>query len=348
MCKRIGMVWKNKEAESEIEVVQPRVLNYSPLSLTCSNTKTPTTPTTSEYPTLILFGNQTNFDYNDLLYKLKAILRGPIKTIRWLPGQYFTTLQSLCYGLREFEKAAHPFKANEIVRSNILNYTLFLEYQNNACIAFAHALLYSREFNQMSLTDRALLFNHSWPFFSAIEKIFHSLQTFGYDSPEVLIFSDNKHAANEEFARVICDQMDEKRSLHIFELFRPSNEHMLNCLYKPMKALKLDLIEFTYIIGQVLWSEEIAGFSQEGMKLARNIIISLNNDIHGYYCFNKNLSNYSYRLSQIVKLINQVHAQMSIKSEVMTAGRIFDLFDAGQFYSEKLDLNNPGLIYLMK
>uniref|UniRef100_A0AC35TG19 NR LBD domain-containing protein n=1 Tax=Rhabditophanes sp. KR3021 TaxID=114890 RepID=A0AC35TG19_9BILA len=288
-------------------------------------------------------------EYKNQLVKIKNILQGPERIIQNVPGQYFTPLQTICYGMNEFEKIAHPFNKTEILISNNLSLKKFAAYQEMSSYVLADALMYSKEFCQLSKRDKGLLFNNLYPIFTVLEKIYFSIRTFGHQDSRTLILFDNAQAHDENFGRVGEPEFSAEVSNSVYKLFAPANQIMLNSLYFNLKKLNLELPEFTYLICQILWSvDDIIGLSDHAKSLGKNVLISLNNDLHGYYCFNKNSQNYAYALSEIMKFISRVLSYNASKKEILIAGRIFELFDPINLYHEKIELDNPDLELLTK
>uniref|UniRef100_A0AC35UAF8 NR LBD domain-containing protein n=1 Tax=Rhabditophanes sp. KR3021 TaxID=114890 RepID=A0AC35UAF8_9BILA len=292
--------------------------------------------------------NKLGFNTECQFYKLKQILHGPRRVIPKCPGQFYTPLQTISFALNLFFDKMKKPPHHAIVMTNDLNFKKLVIYFEKSCLTVAECLMHCNEFCELSKSDRALLFNHFWPFFLVIERIYFSIATFGAEDPRTLIFYDDYQVCGDQFGKFSNPEMTMEKRNQLFELFNPANKYLLNLIYLPMKELKLtNLTEFSYMVGHYLWSlDDIIGVSNEAKALARSVMLSLNNDIHHYYTFTLKETNYAHRISMLMKLNARTNTYCRQKKEIRITSQFFDIFDGSKLYDEKLCIDNPTLIYL--
>uniref|UniRef100_A0AC35TV18 NR LBD domain-containing protein n=1 Tax=Rhabditophanes sp. KR3021 TaxID=114890 RepID=A0AC35TV18_9BILA len=364
-CKFLGMQWKRNSVASAVNELITSTPSESNSNCSQQMLGTPdyllnnivTTYKTDEGKDIVILEIPTNSQrtYKKIIcesdahfIKLKEILRSSQKKIPTHLPQDFAILQDMCYGINEFEQRLHYLKANEIIISNKLAIRNLPSYIDKATLNTAYFMLYSTEFCQLNNRDRAIVFNSFWSLLMSIERIYFSIKKFGSKSKESYILFDNKQAHDENFGTVVDSTITEEEANQIFDIFMPANKIMFENIYIPMKRLDVDLYEFGFMLAQMMWSlDDCTGLSEDAKRIGDAALISVSNDLHSYYTINKNENNYSYRLSEIMKICSHVHNYNRAKSEVAIAGRVFELFEKSQLYDEKMELKDPRMIFLM-
>uniref|UniRef100_A0AC35UC42 NR LBD domain-containing protein n=1 Tax=Rhabditophanes sp. KR3021 TaxID=114890 RepID=A0AC35UC42_9BILA len=293
-------------------------------------------------------GMHIHYDKSHLLTKIKNIIRGPYKPIPNVSNP--PILQSLAYGLSELLAELNRTRKEEVVITKTLDFKKYVIFHEKSAILLAKALTHSIDYCQHSDRDRALLFNSVWPVFFNFERIWSSIFVFGSQNRNIIFFDDTQ-AFDEQFASLSEQDLPAESVKEMFQLFGSCNEFLLKSLYLPLKELVVeeDPIEFAYLIYQFMYGiNELEELSPSGREIQKKVMKCISNELHNHYTFTKNLDNYSYRLSEIMKTGSRALTYVRMKSEVILAARIFRLMDSTSLYFEKMDLSHPGLIYLMQ
>uniref|UniRef100_A0AC35TVS5 NR LBD domain-containing protein n=1 Tax=Rhabditophanes sp. KR3021 TaxID=114890 RepID=A0AC35TVS5_9BILA len=288
------------------------------------------------------------FKFRELLNKLKYVLNGPQQIIVIPNIHYLTSLQCICWGLTEYENKMYPYKKDQILIHDEFTLEEYSMFRRKVFVEFGRGLMYSRDFCKLENRDRVLLFNNLVNVFGKLAIAFFSLRVFGHEDPCNLTLILNTQAGGGTSFRMVGEVYSEPTIATISNLFKKSSDVFMDQIYLPMKKIpNFEMIEFSFLIGQYLWSTDcIDGLSAEAIILSKKVLTSLNNDIHNYYS-NLNLTNYVLRLTEIIKLTTGVMKHTAVISDIITQARVFEMFEVGEFYFEKMKIDNPHLIYLM-
>uniref|UniRef100_A0AC35TUL1 Nuclear receptor n=1 Tax=Rhabditophanes sp. KR3021 TaxID=114890 RepID=A0AC35TUL1_9BILA len=287
------------------------------------------------------------FDLHKQLLRISSILRDNSnkRILKNQSGNQLIGLDAMSYALRDFERRIHTYSIEQIEVTDFLNIKELVLYGEKCTSALAKALLCT-EFVQLNLKDRSLLYNNLWPSFTVLERIFYSIKVYGPTYKDVRMFFDEKHVHGETFEVGVESIFSESDSRGLYNLFERTNGYLIQSVYNSMKAINLNQIEFSFMISQVLWSaDEVEELSDEGRIFSIKVIKSINDELHAYYSMQRNLENYSFRLSEIMKLISRVQSYIAKKKEVIMASNIFVHFDTSCYYDQKLSGDNLKLLY---
>uniref|UniRef100_A0AC35TGM3 Nuclear receptor domain-containing protein n=1 Tax=Rhabditophanes sp. KR3021 TaxID=114890 RepID=A0AC35TGM3_9BILA len=294
--------------------------------LSPSQTMVSTTPegqTSIDYKAL-----QTNF--TKTVNEIKAIIAGPyINVILYNPNFNPTCLQRMTICLQQYfpkwgMKAKEEFIVNEPVA-----FKDFVKFRKKGFTMYAELLMSIPEFAGLGYDEKILIFRIFWPRFGHLCSVQHALQIFGSEGSNCMFLVNEDQAFsieannNEYPSNFFADLGEDKNSI-----MKPSFSFFINNLYRPLKKLKLDQIEFSFLILQVLWSHKKRdGLSENTIFVMEKILQLASTELHNYYVYEKGLDNYSWRLVEITKLLAESTQYAIMMREVMLMIKIFGLFD---------------------
>uniref|UniRef100_A0AC35UAD6 Nuclear receptor domain-containing protein n=1 Tax=Rhabditophanes sp. KR3021 TaxID=114890 RepID=A0AC35UAD6_9BILA len=151
------------------------------------------------------------------------------------------------------------------------------------------------------------------------------IKTFGADRDDCIFIVD------KDLAFVINPESYETENLfsdispEITNLMRPVYHFFTVNVYKVVRNLKLDLVEFSYILLQILWSSKKKSELSESTKfLAERMLKIASSELHNIYVMGQK-ENYAYHLVELTKVLASAHEAALMLQENALLAKIFNL-----------------------
>uniref|UniRef100_A0AC35TXL4 Nuclear receptor domain-containing protein n=1 Tax=Rhabditophanes sp. KR3021 TaxID=114890 RepID=A0AC35TXL4_9BILA len=161
-----------------------------------------------------------------------------------------------------------------------------------------------------------------------------ALQTFGYDDENCIFVVKNDQVLeigpdNRYPDELFTDDPFERR-----KIMRSGFETFITELYKPIKKLKLDRIELSFLIIQILWSHKKRDdLSENTFSMMEKILKVASTELQHYYIYEKKTDNYSWRLVEITKLIAKSTEAATLLSDNFLKAKILGQFGPNKWSS---------------
>uniref|UniRef100_A0AC35TYU4 Nuclear receptor domain-containing protein n=1 Tax=Rhabditophanes sp. KR3021 TaxID=114890 RepID=A0AC35TYU4_9BILA len=266
---------------------------------------------------------------NRAINAVKSTFAGHLLSLNiYNPTFTLTCLQRMTICLQEYFPKWGMKPKEEIIINEPIKFGDFVTFKQKGFLMQSQLLMSLPEFSGLCYEEKILVFRIFWPRFSHISNVELALQVFGNDNPDCMFI------IKEDIAFRIAE--DNVYPTHFFEdvpdaknkFMKPSFEFFINNLFRPIKKLKLEKIEFSFLVLQMLWSHKKRdGLSENTIYLMEKIIQLASTELHNYYVYEKGLDNYSWRLVEITKLLAESTQHAIMMRETFLMAEIFGLFE---------------------
>uniref|UniRef100_A0A914CIL4 NR LBD domain-containing protein n=1 Tax=Acrobeloides nanus TaxID=290746 RepID=A0A914CIL4_9BILA len=206
-------------------------------------------------------------------------------------------LQQLSYGFSIALKSFQPKGPVEV----ITEFDLFLHAKDyeKYMLELAKSLMYCKQFAELTLTDKLILFKYIRPIIYNIERAYTSAVYFGTNMDDLRMLLDDTTAIDflNNFRLKAFKIEDITEAWPFWEKIK---EKLVKYIMKPMKFLQLTQYEIAYLLAHTLWNvQDIPGLSSDAIRLADDLSQQIANDVHEYYTYGMRLPNYANSHSSI-------------------------------------------------
>jgi len=274
---------------------------------------------------------------NPLVEEVKNILNQPFPPPMYnLPsGVYMTPLQQLQYAFSRFLEIVRPNDLTKVEVLEVADKVKNFKFQETYVLKFAELVMCCESFANLEFNDKWLLFRHFWCPFYTMERLYSSLEIFGYESNTFLI--DMNFAANLDTQWYISSIGPEKTSE--YNNFCKS----LKCKWMegfaiPFKSLGITRFEVAYILMQMMMSVHLVnGISENAKKVGERILEQVSSELHNFYVYDMQMLNYASRHAQIMRLITTAEHHTHQYKDYMIMARIFNIFENDLYISDLVE-----------
>uniref|UniRef100_A0A914BUM4 NR LBD domain-containing protein n=1 Tax=Acrobeloides nanus TaxID=290746 RepID=A0A914BUM4_9BILA len=215
-----------------------------------------------------------------------------------------------------------------VIVSNVFDKNSYADFQGKFMIELANMLMQCKEFAELSLNDKLLLYQHTKAIFSNIERQYSSIQYFGDSMEDYRVLHDDTRAFDYGLETVETNDTDNEKFVKALPLFIKIRDKFISLITKPMKALKITQFEMVYILFQILWTvESNSELSMEAIKVAEKVSDKIADEIHTYYKCELRVHNYAPRLLKLHQLIDGSKAVESTKAETFIISQVYNIYD---------------------
>uniref|UniRef100_A0AC35TN53 Nuclear receptor domain-containing protein n=1 Tax=Rhabditophanes sp. KR3021 TaxID=114890 RepID=A0AC35TN53_9BILA len=324
-CKKAGMTLKLTTIKSEREESK---LNEVP------------SPIINDFPSTVkdsisIVKNKVFYDLNLTIGNINDIFRRGLYGKTHINGINLTCMQITTQALIYFNTATHLSKRSEITIENKLDFRYYIGYWEKQLIATSELLMHLPHFYELEFSEKWQYLKMFWPLFLTLHRIHSSLEVFGYDSDEIFLLIDNKTAHRIEAVELIDADITKEASKKISEMFMPILKFNIKFIYEPLKALKLDLTEMSFLVLQLLCSKKSASNVRKEVNEIHEKVLKIScNELQNYLVFKTKQDNYVYRITEMAKLIAEIKSSSEREKELFVLLRVFNVFDCSIFDSE--------------
>uniref|UniRef100_A0A914DBB2 NR LBD domain-containing protein n=1 Tax=Acrobeloides nanus TaxID=290746 RepID=A0A914DBB2_9BILA len=233
-------------------------------------------------------------------------------------------LQQLSYGFSIALKSFEPKGPVEL----IAEFDLFIHVKGyeKFMVKLAKSLMYCKQFAELTLADKLILYKYIRPIIYNIERAYTSVVYFGTNMDDLRMLLDDTTAI-DYFKTFRLKAFKIEDLIEAWPFWAKIKEKIVKYIIKPMKFLQLSQYEIAYLLAHTLWNvQDIPGLSSDAIRLADDLSQQIANDLHEYYTYEMRLPNYANRLIKMTKLIDCSKEIENDKQEISVMSKIFDIF----------------------
>uniref|UniRef100_A0AC35UFP3 Nuclear receptor domain-containing protein n=1 Tax=Rhabditophanes sp. KR3021 TaxID=114890 RepID=A0AC35UFP3_9BILA len=343
-CTKAGMILKIKKEDCKE--------NESKKDVSLMKNINPTIPSTSssEYSynenssddQFYLKETQLYIKHHKVVEIITAIISGPpLLTLNSIFNPIYspTCLQRMAICLQQFFDKWEIKPKEEIKINTPISFVDFIEFRTQSFKFHAEILMSLSEFNRLCHHEKTLIYRKFWPRFDEFSNVMLALQIFGYEGETCMIIVQNDQALEIGSDNKFPDKFFTEDPFERRTIMRHDFEFYMTELYRPFKKLKLDQIELSYLVTQILWSHKRRDdLSESTFCFMDSILKSAASELQNYYIYEKQIDNYSWRLVEITKYL-----AVLTQSATSIIDNIIKAKIMGQFGSYKWFPNNTVL-----
>uniref|UniRef100_A0A914DT64 NR LBD domain-containing protein n=1 Tax=Acrobeloides nanus TaxID=290746 RepID=A0A914DT64_9BILA len=273
---------------------------------------------------------------NPLVEEVKNILNQPFPPPMYnLPkGVYMTPLQQIQYAFSRFLEIVRP-SVDKIEVLEVADKVRSIKFQEEYVLKFAELVMCCEPFANLPFEDKWLLFRHFWCAFYTMERLYSSLEVLGYDANTFLM--DMQFAVNIETQWYISTISPEK-SVEYSNLCGALKCKWVEAFAIPFKSIGISRFEMSYILMQMMWSVHLVnGISDATKSVGDKLLEHISNELHSFYLYDMQLTNYASRHAQIMRLISTAEHHTHMYKDYMIMARIFNIFEHELYISELVE-----------
>uniref|UniRef100_A0AC35UG29 NR LBD domain-containing protein n=1 Tax=Rhabditophanes sp. KR3021 TaxID=114890 RepID=A0AC35UG29_9BILA len=204
-----------------------------------------------------------------------------------------------------------------------------MQFRKKAFIQNTDILMFFSDFAKLECGEKMFLFRHFWPQFSTFANAIVSMQVFArYPDKFYYIVSENKAI---DTCSDVCTNLSYLQGYapEAIELLKKPLAFLIDKIFNPIKQLNLDRTECAYITLQILWSQKKKpGLSAATEEMMDRLLREINTEMHHYYVYEKKISDYVFRMSEMMKLIMVCFKHCQNLRETVMAAKTFNLFES--------------------
>uniref|UniRef100_A0AC35U3Z2 Nuclear receptor domain-containing protein n=1 Tax=Rhabditophanes sp. KR3021 TaxID=114890 RepID=A0AC35U3Z2_9BILA len=255
---------------------------------------------------ILLKETQLFLKHKSILEDVETILSGSLiaRNNIFDPIYNPTCLQRMAICLQQYFSKWGMKSREEMKINKPISYMDFIEFRMQTFRMQAEMLMSLPEFRGLCRSERTLLYRIFWPRFDAFINIELALQTFGYDDENCMFVVKNDEALEIGPDNKYPDELFTDDPFDRRKIMRSGFELFMTELYKPIKKLKLDQVELSYLVTQILWSHKSRDhLSENTLYMREKILKSASSELQNHYIYQKQIDNYSWRLVEITKIL---------------------------------------------
>uniref|UniRef100_A0A914DBC0 NR LBD domain-containing protein n=1 Tax=Acrobeloides nanus TaxID=290746 RepID=A0A914DBC0_9BILA len=233
-------------------------------------------------------------------------------------------LQQLSYGFSIALKSFEPKGPVELITE--FDLFLYLKGYEKYAVELAKSLMYCKQFAELTLSDKLILFKYIRPIIYNIERHYTSIVYFGTNMDDLRMLLDDTTAI-DVLTTIRLKAFKIEDLTETLRFWAKINEKLVKYIIKPMKFLQLSQYEMAYLLAHTLWNvQDISGLSSDAIRVADDLSQQIANDLHEYYTYEMRLPNYANRLIKMTKLIDCSKEIENDKHEISVMSKIFETF----------------------
>uniref|UniRef100_A0A0N4Z4T2 NR LBD domain-containing protein n=1 Tax=Parastrongyloides trichosuri TaxID=131310 RepID=A0A0N4Z4T2_PARTI len=243
--------------------------------------------------------------------------------------KYGTCLQTIMDGIDNLNNDLGFNKPNSISIMKKIELRKYIEHCQKFIVSSPNILMNLEEFSSLSKNDKGIIFSlfRGNAFILLIAD--YTLKLYDpFSTPKPLLIIDSSTMFNVDDIEFIEPDISQKASNEAYNLYKPSLIFACEHVLKPMKILNFEKIEIAYMILQIIFSNVVLEkTSKECRRVADCLLKIANNELHNYYIFNKKITNYAYRLSEMTKLLYTIKEYCEREKEVVLLAKWLNILD---------------------
>ncbi|KAK6009285.1 Ligand-binding domain of nuclear hormone receptor [Ostertagia ostertagi] len=202
--------------------------------------------------------------------------------------------------------------------------------------AIAEWLMHCREFAQLPLEQKVVMFKTSWMMWRRFERITMSAELFGWKALHEKMYSlTDQVAIKLDSVNFDVSMLTDYDPDYIYRMLQPFSGRLLDEVTRSCLEISLYPIEIVYVLCSLAWHVEGKPVSRETQSVAETYREQISDELHNYYTHVTKTPNYAGRLIKIMSLVHCIENIHYEKSKVMELAKIFDVF--------KIELSEKGL-----
>uniref|UniRef100_A0AAF5DEV7 Nuclear receptor domain-containing protein n=1 Tax=Strongyloides stercoralis TaxID=6248 RepID=A0AAF5DEV7_STRER len=309
-CKAVGMTIKKYNNDNKEEIDLNKIQCNSNVIISDSDTSCSSSSKiiVERYK---IIQNQLIFDIQETKNLIKNIFEGKIYGTPSMDGFQLTCLQKVIQGIEYLKRKLNVGSREEISILLKIEFRQYLRFWEKFIICAAEMLMHIPEF--------VLLPND--------KKVHYSILLSSINNEEILIIDEkNAHPINN--FKLVIFEMTDTIAKKFDDMTKPFTQFLDIHLLQPMKFLKLENIEIAYLIIQMLFSHVNNEKLYSEFQSDFDKIIRISNDeLHNYYYYNKKITNYAYRITEMTKLLSMLKEYSVREREIILATKWLNIFD---------------------
>uniref|UniRef100_A0A914DAL5 NR LBD domain-containing protein n=1 Tax=Acrobeloides nanus TaxID=290746 RepID=A0A914DAL5_9BILA len=232
----------------------------------------------------------TKIDVQPLEQVIKNILAQPTATPINSEAR-LNCLQQLSYGFSIALKSFQPKGPVELVTE--IDVFRHVKSYDKYMLELAKSLMYCKQFAELTLSDKLILFKYIRPIIYHIERAYTSAVYFGTNMDDLRMLLDDTTAF--DFLKTFRLKAFKIEDLtEVLPFWEKMKEKVVKYIIKPMKFLQLSQYEIAYLLAHTLWNvQDIPGLSSDALRLADDLSQQIANDLHEYYTYGMRLPKYA-------------------------------------------------------
>uniref|UniRef100_A0A0N4Z4T3 Nuclear receptor domain-containing protein n=1 Tax=Parastrongyloides trichosuri TaxID=131310 RepID=A0A0N4Z4T3_PARTI len=244
-------------------------------------------------------------------------------------NKYETCLQKLIRGIDKLVNDLGYNNQDNVVLMKRVEIRKYIEHCQSFLLSSPNLLMNLEEFSLLSNNDKGIIFGFFWGnAFSLLNGEYVAKLYDPTSRSEPLLLIDSSILFNINDVEFVEPDVSQQASNEAYDLYKPTLLYCYEYILKPIKIFNFEKIEIAYMILQMIFSNTaLESTSSECKRIAECILQVANNELHNYYIYNKKITNYAYRLSEMTKLLYTIKEYCDRWKEVAFLAKWLDIVD---------------------
>uniref|UniRef100_A0A0N4ZI52 Nuclear receptor n=1 Tax=Parastrongyloides trichosuri TaxID=131310 RepID=A0A0N4ZI52_PARTI len=340
-CKNVGMAIKGQPNPIIIKSKNYDKIEFDNLSISSQSDLSPTQKSFNER--IHIVQNQLIFDIEGTKNTVKTIFEQPLYGQSSIDYVQLTCLQKVIQGMEYIKVKLNLRPKDQMITQVDVQFKQYISFLEKCLILSAELLMHIPEFVTLPIDEKFQIFKLFNSICNTLFRVYYSLEIFPNEDKTILIVDECTVHSLDAF-RISDPEITSEMSVKLTSLIKPLTIFLDTYIYQPMKVLKLENIEIAYILIQSIFSNINFEKSSQSLKATCDKILKVaNNELHNYYIYNKNFTNYAYRLSEMTKLIFMLKENCIREKEIALVTKWLNIFDLSVL-DDNIKIHNNNMI----
>ncbi|CEF69762.1 Nuclear hormone receptor, ligand-binding, core domain and Zinc finger, nuclear hormone receptor-type domain and Nuclear hormone receptor, ligand-binding domain-containing protein [Strongyloides ratti] len=330
-CKAVGMIIRKNNNKNSQEIIlnkisssnTPQNTNIEPS--TSNNEHLPSSkPITERYQ---IVKNQLIFDIQETKNLIKKIFENKMYGCTHIEGFQLTCLQKVIQGIEYMKNKLNIGSREEISIHTKVEFKKYLRFWEKFIIYSAEMLMHIPDFASLPNDEKFEIYRNFYPMGYILFRVYYSVLIFSVNNETMLIVDENIAHPIDNF-NIIDLKMTDVIAKKFDDMTKPFTQFLDIHVFQPMKLLKLENIEIAYLIIQMVFSNvNNEKLFIESRPIFDKILKVTNDELHNYYYYNKKITNYAYRITEMTKLLSTLKEYSIREREIILVAKWLNIFD---------------------